>query len=153
MLGYKPYHVIDIFQNGVPQNGVPQNGVPHIKPTIEAIGACQTGVGIYSRADFDKWFEGYDSFIGIPSFDLLEELLAAYPSAKFILTTRDPGAWLACMEKTIIPASTVHQFPLSLLNCFDSRMWNRFCLASSLDSTWVYSFFSSGDPRNDEDTV
>jgi hypothetical protein len=140
MLGYKPYHVVDIFQNGV----------PHITMTIDAIRGGQTGIGRYSRADFDKWFGNYDSVLEIPSFDLLDDFLAAYPDAKFILTTRNAQSWLASMKNTIIPANTVHQnFPLNVLKYFDSMMWSR----SRLAKTWRYCFFPTGDLQNHKDTV
>ncbi|KAI0144628.1 hypothetical protein GGR57DRAFT_517775 [Xylariaceae sp. FL1272] len=140
ILGYKPCHVVNIFEHGV----------PHIETTIEAIKAGQTGVGRYSRADFDKWFDGYDSVIEIPSFDLLDEFLIVYPDAMFILTTREPEAWLASMKNTIIPANTVHQyFPLSILKYFDTMMWSR----SRLAKTWRYCFFPTGDLQNHKSTA
>ncbi|KAI1269160.1 hypothetical protein F5Y18DRAFT_415007 [Xylariaceae sp. FL1019] len=140
ILGYNPYHVVNIFEHGV----------PHIETTIEAIKGGQTGIGRYSREDFDKWFDGYDSVIEIPSFDLLDDFLIAYPDAKFILTTREPEAWLSSMKKTIIPANTVHQhFPLSILKYFDAMMWSR----SRLAKTWRYCFFPTGDLQNHKSTV
>jgi hypothetical protein len=36
-----------------------------------------------------------------PSASLLGELFAAYPNAKFILTTRDPAKWKASTKSTI----------------------------------------------------
>ncbi len=39
----------------------------------------------------------------LPAACMVEELLAAYPEAKFILTTRPVDKWLASMNSTIIP--------------------------------------------------
>ena len=60
----------------------------------------------------------------IPGF-IAEDLAAAYPEAKFILTTREPSAWLVSVKRTFVHIiKAQRQFPLRFLKYFDSFMWN-----------------------------
>ena len=43
--------------------------------------------------EWSTLFAGYDSTIAWPACFFYEELMVAYPQAKFILTTRDPERW------------------------------------------------------------
>jgi hypothetical protein len=82
-----------------------KHGAPHMKMCSEAIrGVKQGGHHRYSKEDFDKWLGEYDAISELACFNLLEDIIAYYPDAKFILTTRDPQTWLSSMEKTLIVA-------------------------------------------------
>lgn len=57
-----------------------------------------------------------------PAAIFAEDLIAAYPEAKIILTVRDEGKWYASMMSTLVHAHT-HRFnpdsPVSYPFCFD----------------------------------
>lgn len=42
----------------------------------------------------------FQAITDIPCILFADELIAAYPSAKVVLNTRDPDKWLVSMEKT-----------------------------------------------------
>lgn len=52
-------------------------------------------------ADWAAIFEGYESAVDWPTAGFFRELHAAYPKAKFILTTRSPESWVASFSETI----------------------------------------------------
>ncbi|RDW67348.1 sulfotransferase family protein [Aspergillus mulundensis] len=52
-------------------------------------------------ADWDLMFRGYDATTDWPAVAFWEPLLKAYPSAKVILTVRDPESWYASVGKTV----------------------------------------------------
>lgn len=46
--------------------------------------------------------------------------MSAYPDAKFILTHRDPAAWLRSVKNTFIPLEAAQdQFPIWHMSLFD----------------------------------
>ena len=71
---------------------------------------------------------------------LADDLVKAYPDAKFILTMRDPQAWLRSLQSTIVPFQRVqYRFPFNVLKWFDAYLckshrgrawWCLWCLAS-----------------------
>ncbi|KAL8670982.1 MAG: hypothetical protein Q9168_004496 [Polycauliona sp. 1 TL-2023] len=54
----------------------------------------------YRIKEFNKIFKGYTAVSDIPSILFVDELLAAYPKAKIILTNRDADSWLKSMDST-----------------------------------------------------
>ncbi|KAF6816933.1 hypothetical protein CSOJ01_02630 [Colletotrichum sojae] len=93
ILGYKPYHQLEVFENGV----------PHIRMMHDAVRASNEGEGErFTRVEFDKWLGDYDSITDIPTW-FLRDLVAAYPEARFVLTERDPEAWRRSVSKTFQP--------------------------------------------------
>ena len=56
----------------------------------------------YSAEDFDKFLGPYDAVAGWPASLFVDELVAAYPDAKVILTTRDPESWANSYFSTVI---------------------------------------------------
>jgi hypothetical protein len=50
VLGYNPYHVLEIFKHGT----------PHMRMMAEAGDGAQGRGQRFTRADFDKLFAGYD---------------------------------------------------------------------------------------------
>ena len=60
----------------------------------------------------------------VPSY-LPEEFIAAYPEAKFILTERDPDAWLSSLRRTTGPfAQKLGSWPISFLRYFDPFLFH-----------------------------
>ena len=54
--------------------------------------------------DWDRIYKGYESAVDWPTAGFFRELSAAYPSAKFILTTRTPESWAESFSETIYKA-------------------------------------------------
>ncbi|GHF39917.1 sulfotransferase family protein [Seohaeicola zhoushanensis] len=54
------------------------------------------------RPDWPALFEGNRSAVDWPVAGFWRELAAAYPEAKFILTTRSPESWCASISETIL---------------------------------------------------
>ena len=53
------------------------------------------------RADWTAIYDGFDSAVDWPTAAFFRELIAAYPSAKFVLTHRDPEDWADSFGETI----------------------------------------------------
>jgi hypothetical protein len=53
------------------------------------------------RPDWDAIYKGYESAVDWPTAGFTQELAAAYPSAKFILTVRSPESWAESFSETI----------------------------------------------------
>ncbi len=53
------------------------------------------------RANWEGIFDGYRSAVDWPTAGFFRELLAVYPSAKFILTLRSPESWADSFGETI----------------------------------------------------
>lgn len=51
--------------------------------------------------NWDQLFQGYRSTVDWPSVKYWRELVAYYPRAKVLYTTRDPEAWFASTQATI----------------------------------------------------
>jgi hypothetical protein len=51
--------------------------------------------------DWEAIYKGYVSAVDWPTAGFFRELHAAYPSAKFILSTRSPESWVASFSETI----------------------------------------------------
>lgn len=85
----------------------------------------------------------------LPGF-LLEDLVRAYPDAKFILTTRDPDAWLRSLKNTIGKGMIkVQQFPIAYLRYFNWTLWYDLSMARSMR----YSLFENGDATDNESAL
>jgi hypothetical protein len=55
----------------------------------------------HRTADWDKVFANYDAAVDWPAAEFWPELMTQYPSAKVILTVRDPNDWYDSVGKTI----------------------------------------------------
>jgi len=53
------------------------------------------------HADWERIFTGYESAVDWPTAGFFQELSAAYPSAKFVLTIRSPESWAESFSETI----------------------------------------------------
>lgn len=72
--------------------------------------AALTGTG-----DWSAIFDGYSSTVDWPTASFYRELGTAYPSARFVLTYRDPETWADSFGATIYKAMAQRrEFPLPL---------------------------------------
>ncbi|KAF5232799.1 hypothetical protein FANTH_12810 [Fusarium anthophilum] len=91
-LWYKPFHASMMEQ------------YPHLLPLyMEAMQAkFEHTVKPYGREEFDKLFLGkWDVSCNMPGSLMADELIAAYPNAKIILTTRDVDKWQHSMKESV----------------------------------------------------
>jgi len=87
ILGYgKCYHMFELFQH-------PE----------EIVYFEQAEKG--EKVDWDKLFEGYKSAVDFPVIRYYKELMAKYPDAKLIHTTREVDSWYKSVSDTIFWAS------------------------------------------------
>ncbi|KAI0472834.1 P-loop containing nucleoside triphosphate hydrolase protein [Xylariaceae sp. FL0804] len=92
MLGYHGYHMASVMEHGA----------PHLNVLSDGIEAKFHGRGQpYGRAEFDRWLAPYDALLDMTSF-FAPELVAAYPDARFVLTHRDPAAWVRSVNGTLL---------------------------------------------------
>lgn len=55
----------------------------------------------HGRPDWGAIYKGYGSAVDWPTAGFTRELVAAYPSARFILTVRSPESWAESFSETI----------------------------------------------------
>lgn len=55
------------------------------------------------RPDFERIFSGFRSAVDFPVSAYWQDVLAATPGAKVILSDRDPGDWYGSFSQTILP--------------------------------------------------
>ncbi|RJE19487.1 hypothetical protein PHISCL_08172 [Aspergillus sclerotialis] len=137
ILGYTPYHMVEVLKHGV----------PHMKVAQEAFLSANnrfSGIKRYERAELDKWFDGYDCVLELPSY-LGPRAIEAYiedPDIKFILTERDPAKWARSFSNTAgYVVDLAHSFPTNILKHFDS-------LNSAFLKLNEYAFWSMSDGTN-----
>ncbi|RGP70883.1 hypothetical protein FLONG3_7339 [Fusarium longipes] len=108
-LGYTPYHMS--IAKGSPK--------ANYRLWQEALDAKFYGKGNpWGRAEFDRILGPYDAVLDIPAICFVEELVAAYPEAKVIVTQNDVDSWLQSMDST---GGRVLRWPLwSTLATWDS---------------------------------
>ncbi|KAL7908269.1 hypothetical protein GGI35DRAFT_57003 [Trichoderma velutinum] len=111
MLGYKPYHMYEVVQQGI----------PHLQLFEEALRCKYLGAGKpYGKAEFDKWLANYDAIVEIPQF-FIEEFIEFYPNAKFMIVERDVDAWERSVYNSIAePIEAGRKFPLNVIQYIDS---------------------------------
>ena len=56
---------------------------------------------LQGRADWRAIYDGFNSAVDWPTAAFFRELVVAYPSAKFVLTHRDPQTWADSFGETI----------------------------------------------------
>lgn len=92
MLGYKPYHMAEALKNADVD----------LPCWVEGIEAKLLGTGKpWGREEFDKLTGRYDAVMDVPCILFVEELIAAYPDAKIILTERPVEGWLRSMKNAV----------------------------------------------------
>lgn len=95
-LGYKTYHFMEVGQRELPNES-------HIEPWREAFRAKMYGNGKpFGTDEFAKLLRNYSAVTDAPCVCFSDELIAAFPNAKVILSTRDPDKWLASMENAYL---------------------------------------------------
>ncbi|KAK3045956.1 hypothetical protein LTR09_012520 [Extremus antarcticus] len=91
LLGFNPYHMAVAL-------GSPKS---NLKLWSEGLNANFNYQGKkWGREEFDKLLGNYDAVLDVPSICFIEDLVAAYPQAKIVLTQRDVDAWLKSMAST-----------------------------------------------------
>lgn len=60
--------------------------------------------------DWDRLFQGYRSVVDWPGVQYWRELVAYYPDAKVLHTTRDADAWFESTQATIFNAANLERF-------------------------------------------
>lgn len=53
------------------------------------------------HTDWEAIYNGYESAVDWPTAGFFRELIAAFPSAKFVLTVRNPDSWVESFSQTI----------------------------------------------------
>lgn len=105
ILGYNPYHLVTAFQQGSKHCNIIREG-------LEAKSGGKDKGKPYGKEEFDRWLAGHDVVMDVSAF-FAEDLVKAYPDAKFILTHRKPEAWIRSVHNTFIPlARAQKRFPL-----------------------------------------
>lgn len=67
------------------------------------------------RPDWAAIFQGYESAVDWPTAGFFREMHAAFPEAKFILTTRKPESWVESFSATIYTLmGAPHQVPAEM---------------------------------------
>jgi Sulfotransferase domain len=86
-LGFGPcYHMVELFDK-------PE----HVEFWDEAADRVARGEPV----EWGEVFSGYEATVDWPACIFYEELMAAYPEAKVLLTVRDPESWYDSAESTI----------------------------------------------------
>ena len=79
----------------------------------------------WGREEFDKILGNYDAVLDVPAICFVEDLVAAYPEAKVVLSLRDVNAWLKSMDGT---AGRVLSWNWDLVASWDASLatpwWN-----------------------------
>ena len=75
------------------------------------------------KVDWDALFQGFQSAVDLPTYAFYSELMAYYPEARVVLTTREPESWYESASKTIfrIPSRPV-LFLFGILSRFIRRL-------------------------------
>ena len=66
--------------------------------------------------DWERIFSGFEATVGDPAAPYWRQIVDAFPSAKVILTVRDPQEWYESVSRTIMPALTPPPLPVRLLS-------------------------------------
>ncbi|KAH8687909.1 NAD dependent epimerase/dehydratase [Tricladium varicosporioides] len=91
-LGYTPYHASEAVKGW-------DKG--HLHLWDEALRAKYKGEGKpWGKEEFNKMLADYDVVTDIPCIAFVDELIAAYPHAKVMLTNRDVETWISSMNKS-----------------------------------------------------
>lgn len=69
---------------------------------MRAIRAKWDGEGEFGKAEWDQLLGHCQAVCDLPAAAFAPELIAAYPNAKVILTTRDPDSWHKYVQSSIV---------------------------------------------------
>lgn len=101
-LGFGPcYHMTEVIEH------------PEHVPTWLAAAAKQS-------VDWATFLNGYQATVDFPGCSYYQEMMAAFPDAKVLLSVRDPDRWYASCLETIYAIS--HKLPMRWVGRFMPRM-------------------------------
>jgi hypothetical protein len=104
----------------------------------------------YTRAEFDRWFAGYDAIIEIPCF-FGTDLLYAYaddPDIKFVLYERSPASWVRSLNNFAGKIVTdCESFPMNILHHFNRKLDYLWRINVDVYNVWA-SGTRPGQPQN-----
>ncbi|KAK1495504.1 hypothetical protein CCUS01_13385 [Colletotrichum cuscutae] len=87
ILGYKPYHQLEVFKNGV----------PHVRMMNDAVRANSQGIGKpFTREDFDKFLGDFNAITDIPAWfleDLVQPTQTPSLSSRSVILRRGGSPW------------------------------------------------------------
>jgi hypothetical protein len=107
ILGLRSYHWNEVLSN---------KNNNHMQLWLEALEAKYDGIGKeFSGRDFDRMLWDYQALSDEPCCFFVEELIAAYPGAKVVLTTRTRESWLKSMRASILAILSWRSWPLLAL--------------------------------------
>ncbi|KAJ7062577.1 P-loop containing nucleoside triphosphate hydrolase protein [Mycena amicta] len=114
ILGYhEVYHMMNVLANP-----------PDADLWREALEARVEGKGMpYGREEWDQLLGHCEAVTDAPCMAFSEDLIAAYPDAKVILTTRDPEKWWRSFSSTIL--KVVHSRPMGIAAVLDPAGFGR----------------------------
>ncbi|RAK81770.1 sulfotransferase family protein [Aspergillus fijiensis CBS 313.89] len=95
-----------------PFHGRMMDEIPHLYPLwTEALEARYLHTGKnYTRADYDKLFDGFNVSCNIPGTLVAADLIRAYPEAKVVVSTREVDRWLRSMRQSVDSAVSWKSF-------------------------------------------
>ncbi|KAL6691401.1 hypothetical protein J3F84DRAFT_386340 [Trichoderma pleuroticola] len=143
ILGYKPYHAAEFIRNQSHSHKI------FFQDALLAENNRFSGVRPYGRAEFDKWFQEYDSIIEVPCY-MPVQIQSAYlsdPNVKFLLTERDSDKWVRSFNKQVGGMNDyLASIPMTILRYFDEGLWHHWRF-----NGLVYDLFSGTTKRGHPD--
>lgn len=119
-LGLTPYHFTEAVRH---------NHNKHFDLWLDALKTKSSGRrDSLQRQDFDHILWQYDAVTDAPACFFVEELLAFYPEARVILSTRTPESWAKSIQSTLVPLSTWRSWSILVLfdRTFSAPYWSLF---------------------------
>ena len=102
---------------------------------------------VAGKPEWDAVYDGYVAAVDYPGCTFWRELLAHWPDAKVILTTRSPESWFASVNETIFSAAMERMLAPGPIRTFmDGAVWGE-VLGHLEDRDWVVQYFQR---RNQE---
>jgi hypothetical protein len=111
-LGYTPHQMREVLVNPKDLN-LWQEAIDVTLLAPQDRSAKQKHLAPYGAPEFDKLLGNYDVVMDLPGCVFAKELVAAYPDAKVILTTRNYEAWEESMQESLWCMCTWQLFALA----------------------------------------
>ena len=99
----------------------------------------------HGKTDFNRLFEGFKATVDFPGYPYYKILMAQYPEAKVILTTRDVDKWYESTSKTIRksgPQTLIAKITLLSKMIFNSNLRNTFKCIRFMKKTYLSNQFN-----------
>ncbi|KAF2167773.1 hypothetical protein M409DRAFT_65892 [Zasmidium cellare ATCC 36951] len=97
-LGYRVYHFSELVRNGRRDMDLLHEALV-LKHRRDG---DKDERQLYGPQEFDKIWGKYDAVGGLPGFAFVDELVAYYPQAQFIMTDRNVDSWARAMRATCL---------------------------------------------------